>query len=726
MEQKKIIKFKKQLTAQVKFDPIIAKKLVKTKKCYKAQSINLKNLDFLEDEKTRLSTPKWEKVTNLLEHFKEKGETTQSSLGKTLLGLYKKNSIACKNNTPAINSNLISIVSKPETLILAYKEIKGNKGALSDVSQVSKDTFNNWTPDQKKLYLKSMKLPDETSLYHFFLISNLIKKGLYPWGTSTRIYIDKPGQPGKKRPITMPPFIDKLVQKAIEMVLQAIYEPYFETTNRSFGFRSNKGTQDAMIALTTKETNGMRTAIEGDIEAAFDTVDKNKLLEILSQKIKDKKFLKFIKDRLHYELLEKETGKRFQPDVGIPQGGIDSPYLFNIYMSELDNYVLKNIKEEIDLLNENIKPNRVFSKTYNSVRAEKKKLIRHLNKVKSTLKNLPNEDDNPKVANTKIKLFKIVKAIRLNEHKKNRISSSTINKKKLRFFYVRYADDWILLTNGDTCFANYLKNKIATFLKEELKLNLSPNKTLITNITKNYAKFLGFEVKISGRGALHRSPAKLKLANQIKKNIVSKKSGLLVWAQPDKQRLINKFHMKGFCTRKGFPTTLPWLSCLEAHAIIERFNASILGLANFFLPIIRNRAKIHRWIYILRYACLKTFAQKYKCSINKIFKRFGHNLNSKNTQTIRVRVLQKIRGQEYYKDWTLLTYQDLTNIVKYKEKKNELIKTFYDRENGIIGEYPLKKGRTPKVTNEDFLEKISIPRSGMKIFSKKSLSHEVG
>jgi hypothetical protein len=92
--------------------------------------------------------------------------------------------------------------------------------------------------------------------------------------------------------------------------------------------------------------------------------------------------------------------------------------------------------------------------------------------------------------------------------------------------------------------------------------------------------------------------------------------------------------MKGLCDKNGFPLSLSWLSCLEPQIIIERTNAVIRGIANFFLPCIRNRAKIHRWIYILRFSCLKTLAQKYKCSIKRIFKRFGHNMFSKSDQMI--------------------------------------------------------------------------------------------
>jgi hypothetical protein len=157
--------------------------------------------------------------------------------------------------------------------MMGYKSIKGNKGALTTAEAISDSKFNSLTPEQKLVYLKSWGCPDKISLWHFISVAKLIRKGLYVWGTSKRIYFDKPGQIGKKRPITIPPFMDKVVQKCIELILHSIYEPSFEKLNRSFGFRPNKGTQDALAAIVkTGLTNGMRTAIEGDVEAAYDTV----------------------------------------------------------------------------------------------------------------------------------------------------------------------------------------------------------------------------------------------------------------------------------------------------------------------------------------------------------------------------------------------------------------------------------------------------------------------
>jgi len=700
---------KKKIVATTTFTPEVAKKLVDIS-YYMAQAKNTSQLEFLEREKSKLKTPRLDRITNLLEKYKVLGETEACPAGKVLLGIYNKNKEAAEARKSAINTNLVSVISKPEVLLLAYKAIKGNKGALTQGAPMSPEAFAKLDEQQKKIYFKSLSLPDGISLHDIHLISRLIRTGRYPWGSSSRIYMDKPGQPGKLRPITIPPFSDKLVQKAIEMTLISIYEPYFERRNRSFGFRPNKGCHDALVAiLKNKETNGMRTAVEGDIEAAYDSVDRDILIKILGKKISDQKFLQLVRERLNYDFVEKESNLRIKPTLGIPQGGIDSPYMFNIYMHELDEFVSTKVSEKLFNLSEGVEDGsgkRKFSKVFTSNRAKKKKSLRSQAAIKKELRSAPADRSYHKVIKLRRSLFSEVKALRLVEHHKNRISSTDNTKRFLRFFYVRYADDWIFLTNGSKEIGSIVKTMIADFLSKELKLTLSSSKTLITNITKEPAKFLGYELKISGRGPLRKK--KSKIDGDKKKSITHKISGLLMYAAPDRQRMINKFHMKGFCSKDGFPTTLPWLSCLEAHAIIERFNASIRGLAEYYLPIIRNRASIHRWIYILRFACLKTLAQKYKCTIGKIFKRFGHNTYSKSAQTVKVRVVQKIDGKEHYKDWVLLTYKDLTDKIKqYSDRSDNLQREFEAVEKGQIGGYPLKKGRLPKVTNDDYLKQIS-------------------
>jgi retron-type reverse transcriptase len=153
------------------------------------------------------------------------------------------------------------------------------------------------------MYLKkTKKAPNSVSSAIFTETSTLLKLGKYPWGSSRRVYFDKPGKPGALRPITIPPFMDKVVQAAITMVLEAIYEPWFEKRNRSFGFRTSKGVHDAIYCITSLKARGLNMAIEGDIKAAYDKVNRKKLIEILSQKIKDRKFLKLLESRLNIEI----------------------------------------------------------------------------------------------------------------------------------------------------------------------------------------------------------------------------------------------------------------------------------------------------------------------------------------------------------------------------------------------------------------------------------------
>lgn len=120
----------------------------------------------------------------------------------------------------------------------------------------------------------------------------------------------------------------------IRMILEAIYEPEFELrdNNSNFGFRPKKSTHDAMKTIGRK-SQGLRFALEGDIEGAYDNVKHKKLLSILRKKVTDNKFLKLIDKGLKSRIMDK--GKYVNSLVGTPQGGIASP---NIYLSELDLY----------------------------------------------------------------------------------------------------------------------------------------------------------------------------------------------------------------------------------------------------------------------------------------------------------------------------------------------------------------------------------------------------
>lgn len=726
----KLQKKYKKLKSKFIFDKKQAKKFTKIH-YYQAQAKNMKAYEFLMKEKRRLNTPKWSTVTKIIDLYKNQGLTGWTSRsGKILTGIYNKNKEAAilikKGLTPSeiINSDLLSIVSSPETLLLAYRAIKGNKGAMTKASDISTQQFNTMTQEQKELYFRSKIFPDKFSLRDVIKVSNLLKTGLYPWGSSLRIYFTKPGTKDKKRPITIPPFLDRIIQKAICMVLEAIYEPYFEAQNRSFGFRPNKGTQDAITAVTSTYSSGKTIAIEGDIEAAYDTVNKETLIQILSKKIKDRKFLKLIKDRLDYDFVEKtETGeKRFSPPQGIPQGGIDSPYLFNIYMKELDDFIHTDIQQFIDEQNNTLKKNPKTNKPVRRVKYAQnvatntqKKLAKQRKVIKQIIQDnrLDTSDKAKKIIEeSRIELYNNIKETRLTRHKMLQFKSEHPHSRELKILYVRYADDWILLTNANRQIAEIIKERISAFLLRNLGLRLSPNKTTITNITKTPARFLGFELKHPKFNKLVRTPITtdipLKKIKGQKYILQRQKGSTIVWATVDKQRLISRFHMKGFCSESGFPKELPWLSTMEPQVIIERYNACIRGLAQFYYGFIRNQSDLQRWIYILRYSCLKTLAQKYRTTIGGIFKKYGSNQTSNSYKTVTFKVNLKINKDIYEKNWTLLSYKSVMKLLKGKNRKPELVDKFWNIENKHdLGNYPTKVGQVPGITTDSYLQQIS-------------------
>lgn len=702
-------KERKKLQSTLTFDKDIAKSFSKTR-YYKAQARNMAMYEYIESEKERLKTPRSEELTRILDFYKNLGESGEwtSTCGSILQGIYRKNCDSAKLGKKAINSNLLQIVSNPETLLLAYRAIKSNKGALAKGSDISTEKINKMTQDQLDFYFKTKIFPDGFSLEDMYLASRLLSKGRFVWGSSRRIWLPKPGIKDKKRPITIPPFIDRVIQKAIAMVLEAIYEPYFEIRNRSFGFRPNKGTHDAIIAATSNYSSGKITAIEGDIEAAYDTVNKETLLSILGERITDRKFLQLIRQRLDYDYVETtpDGDIRHKPKLGIPQGGIDSPYLYNIYMNKLDEFVHTEVQNYLDTLNANKNATkRKLSKTFTKTTWSLTKNLKEQSAIKSQLRQA-NQSDSLKVNSLKKELFKKIKERKLIIHKKLDIKSSDQSNKELKLLYVRYADDWILLTNGNKLIATKIKQMISSFLEEKLGLRLSDKKTVITDIRKEPAKFLGFQLRHPARGPIVK---KLIISTgSYKKWNLQRKAGTIIWAAPDTQRLINRFHMKGFCDENGKPKELAWLSCLETHVIIERYNAVIRGFAEFYFGFIRNNSDIQRWINVLRYSCLKTLAQKYRTSISGIFARFGFKLTSKSYKTIQFKARLKVKGENYEKTWTLFTYKQLLRVVNYRSRLRERKDKFWTIENKQqLGEYKLRAGGIPAITNADYLDRIT-------------------
>jgi RNA-directed DNA polymerase len=160
-----------------------------------------------------------------------------------------------------------------------------------------------------------------------------------------RVHIPK-GDGSKTRPIGIPTFEDKILQRAVVMVLDAVYEQDF--LDCSFGFRPGRSAHDALYALregTMEMTGGW--VLEADIEDFFGSVDRARLQEILQRRMRDGVLLRLIGKWLKAGVMEE--GRVYRPESGTPQGGVVSPILANVYLHEvLDEWFEHQVKPRLN------------------------------------------------------------------------------------------------------------------------------------------------------------------------------------------------------------------------------------------------------------------------------------------------------------------------------------------------------------------------------------------
>ena len=206
---------------------------------------------------------------------------------------------------------LIEKILSEENLNEAMKRVEANKGASGvDKMQVS----------ELESYFKEHKEEIKTSIMEMKYKPQPVR----------RVYIPKPN--GKKRPLGIPTVADRVIQQAIAQVLSQIYDASF--SDNSYGFRPNRSAHDAIEKVLVYLNEGYEWVIDLDIEKYFDTVNHDKLISILREKVNDKTTLHLIRAFLRAGVME--NGLVSPTEVGVPQGGPLSPILSNIYLDKFD------------------------------------------------------------------------------------------------------------------------------------------------------------------------------------------------------------------------------------------------------------------------------------------------------------------------------------------------------------------------------------------------------
>ena len=207
--------------------------------------------------------------------------------------------------------SLIKEIMSYQNILEATKRVKSNKGAPG-VDKMSVDEIES--------YIKE----------HYEEIKEQVLTKKYKPQSVRRVYIPKAN--GKKRPLGIPTVVDRVIQQAISQVLSPIYENYF--SDYSYGFRPNRDCHKAMNKVLEYINEGYTYIIDVDIEKYFDTVNHDKLISILRERMNDSTTLHLIRSFLKAGVMENGF---VSPSIeGVPQGGPLSPLLSNIYLDKLD------------------------------------------------------------------------------------------------------------------------------------------------------------------------------------------------------------------------------------------------------------------------------------------------------------------------------------------------------------------------------------------------------
>jgi group II intron reverse transcriptase/maturase len=425
--------------------------------------------------------------------------------------------------------------------LLAYGNIYPNQGAMTPGA--GEETADGMSEDKIEQIIAAMR------------------GERYRFAPVRRVYIPKKN--GKPRPLGLPSWSDKLAGEVVRLLLEAYYEPSF--SGRSHGFRKGLGCHTALREVQNTWT-GTVWFIEGDISDCFGSIDHDILMAILAEKIRDNRFLRLIRNMLKAGYLEE--WQYHDTLSGVPQGGVVSPLLSNIYLDKLDKFVERELIPHYTRGRQR-KPNRAYGRLadrrwaarQSGGRAQARALLRQM-------RGLPSKDP--------------------------------MDPGYRRLFYIRYADDHLLGFAGPKAEAEQIKAELAAFLRETLALELNAGKTLITHARTCAARFLGYEIIIqhsSSRLTKGQRSANGRVALRVPRDVIT--------AQCARYR------------RRGKPWHRSTLQNMPDYDIVRIYGAEYRGVVNYYL-LAQDAWRLARLRWNAETSMLKTLAAKHKSTVSKM------------------------------------------------------------------------------------------------------------
>jgi group II intron reverse transcriptase/maturase len=443
-------------------------------------------------------------------------------------------------------TRVYSLLYNPDLYLCAYAKLYANRGAMTPGT----------TPETV----------DGMSRAKIDRLIDALRHERFRWTPVRRVHIPK--RNGKRRPLGLPTWTDKLLQEVMRSVLEAYFEPQFSA--HSHGFRPGRGCHTALSTVQRGWT-GVKWFVEGDVKGCFDNIDHQILLRVLGEKIHDNRFLELVRRLLQAGYLE---DWRYGATLsGTPQGGVLSPLLANIYLNELDRFV------EQDLLPAYTRGARRRPHPHYATLRQRAERLRRRGHVEQSrtlsraVRRLPSQDpDDPTYR---------------------------------RLHYVRYADDWLLGFAGPKAEAEAIRARLRAFLRDHLALELSEEKTLITHAGDEAARFLGYEIS-----SMHADD---KLDHRGRRSV----NGHVMLKVP-------RDVLVALCARyerRGKPEARADMLDDDAFSIIGRYGAELRGYVGYY-ALAHNVGKLSRLKWAMETSLLKSLANKHKRTVTAMARRY--------------------------------------------------------------------------------------------------------